>query len=224
MLLGEHLTRISRDLNEPDNAFPLSTFTRDEVIGYSMRAEKEFVTLSGGFTADVSVTLPAGSGVMVQRPSNVNNVTRVSFDGRNLDRQSLADFDKDDRLWRQHTNGKPTMYHEDRLPWGWIELNKIPPAGGVVRFFGDMAFTPYLLDSQTGSAAVTDAQQMHFSDYWEPYIRWRTLGHCYQKESDDMDTIRGRYCAKRFMLGVALARYIMKGVEGTVEFTGGLPE
>jgi len=227
MLLGEHLTRIARDMNEPDNTFPLSSYTRKEMIWYTTRSEFEFVYMTGCFVQDLSVAVPAGSPAVVQRPGCINNITRVSFDGRNLDRQSLADFDKDDRRWRErvHSGGKPTMYHEDQLPAGVIELDKMPLRGGVVRFFGDKGFDNYLTDADNeGDLLATDNQEMHLGDYWEQYIRWRTLSHVFFKETTDRDTIRGRYALQRFMVGVVLARSIMKGSEANVEFRGGIPE
>jgi len=202
--VGECLTRISRDLNEPDNTFPLGSWSRTEMIDYLNRAESEWVHLTGMFAQDVTITLPPGQGILIERPNGINDITRISFSGKPLNRQTAELFELEDRNWRNHTTGQPSKWHEDRLPWQYIELNRIPQDGGTMRFFGDKRFDPYTDD---------DNQQMHVNDYWEMYLRWRVLSLALIKESDDRDATRGKYAQGRFMIGVRLARYLMRGVE-----------
>lgn len=200
--ISEVMTRIARDLHETSNDFASGAWSRVEMVGYLNDAELDFLRLTGIWQTDVSVAAAAGSGILFDRPANTMDINRVGFDGKHLHRQSSINFELEDRDWRSHSAGKPDYWHEDNLPNTKFELNKIPTYGGTLRIFADYRPDPYL----------SIYEDLHLKDSWEPYLRWKVLSLALAKDCEDQDLGRSRYAQQRYMVGVLLARRLIKGV------------
>ena len=201
----DFMTKIANDLSEGDNSFPSGAWTRDEMIGYLNYAERDFLIKTGAVKYDVSITLPPGTGILLDRPDNTMDIERVSLDGRRLLRQSSMNLELEDRNWRSNSTGKPSYWHEDNMSMSNIELNKIPAIGGVLRVFSGYLPNPY----------TVIYEDLHLADHWEPYLRWGVLAICLIKDSEDQDVARAEYAKQRYMVGVQLAQRLVKGISET---------
>jgi hypothetical protein len=201
----DFLTRIARDLNETDNDFLSGAWTRTEMLGYLNYAESNFLQDTGIWQTDVSIVAAPGATILFDRPPNTMDINRMGFNGKSLHRQTAVNFELEDRDWRSHAVGKPDYYHEDLLPNSKFELNKIPAAGGTVRIFADYLPDPY----------ATVYEDLHLKDTWEPYLRWKVIELALRKDSEDQDLGRANYARQRYMVGVNLARRLMKGTLAT---------
>lgn len=203
--ITEVLTRIARDLAETSNEFLSLSWSRTEMLGYLNYAERDFLQLSGIWKEDISIIAAAGASILFDRPDNTMDIDRMGFDGKHLHRQTSLNFELEDRNWRTHSTGKPDYYHEDNLPNSKFELNKIPAAGGTIRIFADYLPDPYLIVSE----------DLHLRDCWEPYLRWKVLSLALAKDCEDQDLGRSKYAQQRYMVGVMLARRLIKETAAT---------
>lgn len=197
--ITDFLTRIATDLNEEDNDFPSLAWTRTEMLAYLNNAERDFLRLTGMVQTDVNVSAD-GSTILFNRPDNTMDLNRVSFNGKNLRRQTSNDFMMEDRNWRNNAVGKPSYWHEDHLAVTQFELNKIPAAGGTIRIFADYLYDEY--------ASVFE--DLHLRDIWEPYLRWKVLSLALAKDGENQDLGRSSYAQERYMVGVRLALRLIK--------------
>jgi hypothetical protein len=197
----DFLTRVAFDLNETDNNFPTGAWTRAEMVEYLNYSEKDFLKRTGILKVNVLETLPAGSTILCTRPTSIMDIDRIGFNGKHCRRQTSNNFEMEDRDWRQKTTGRPTYWHEDHLPNTQLELNKIPAAGGIIRYIGDYLYAPY----------VSPFENIHLKDSWEPYLRWKVLSLALIKDGDNKDIGRSQYAQQRYLLGVRLARRLVTG-------------
>ena len=203
--VSEFMTRVARDLNETSNEFLSGAWTTDEMIGYLNYAERDFLHSSGIWQTDVVMTVSAGSSILIDRPDNTMDITRLGFNGKSLHRQTSHDIELEDRDWRSHAVGMPSYYHEDHIPNSKLELNKIPAGGGIVRIFADYLPDPY----------TTLSENIHLKDCWEPYLRWKVISLALAKDCEDQDLGRSNYSDHRYNMGIMLARRLMKGSAAT---------
>lgn len=197
----DFLTRVAWELHETDNTFDSGAWTVSEMLGYLNYAEKKFLERTGILKSDDTITAD-GSAIVFNRPNNTIDIDRISFYGKPLRRQTLFDLELEDRSWRSKTTGKPSYWHEDNLPNSQFEINKIPAAGGNLRIFSD-----YIPDEYTDTSG-----DIHLTDEWEQYLRWKVISLALGKDGDNQDVGRSDYADQRFRLGITLARRLMKGM------------
>jgi hypothetical protein len=197
----DFFTRVAWDLHETDNSFDSGAWTVTEMIAYLNYAEKKFLEKTGILKSDDTIVAD-GSAIIFNRPNNTIDIDRIAVDGKALRRQTLFDFELEDRAWRSKTSGRPSYWHEDNLLNSQFELNKIPSQGATLRIFSD-----YIPDEYTDTTG-----NIHLNDEWEPYLRWKVISLALGKDGDNQDVTRSAYAEQRFMLGVNLAKRIMKGM------------
>lgn len=207
--VGTLLTRVARDLHQKDNTFKLGLeapyWSPDEMIGYVNYVERDFLRRAGIKMWDVSKTLPAGSPILFAKPNGTMDIERVSFNKVRIRRQSVWDLARENPSWRNNPPGRPHYWHEDHLAVADIEVDRLPAAGGTLRFFVTMV--PIVHAPYPGGYA----EDISVIDCWEPYIRWDVLSLALSKDGDYQDSKRGQYCHQRYMLGVSLARRLVQG-------------
>jgi hypothetical protein len=195
------LERIARDLHEESVEFPEGgAWSREEILGYLNTAERLFLQKTGMLKADDTV-VSDGSTLLFDRPDNTIDIDRVSFNGKALRRQTSWDLEREDRNWRSNAVGNPSYWHEDHLANNQIEINKVPAAGGNLRFISDYVYDEYDLDGIY--------ENIHLKDTWEVYLRWKVLSLCLAKDSDQQDLPRSKYADQRFRFGIYLARRLL---------------
>jgi hypothetical protein len=136
------------------------------------------------------------------------DLDRVSFNKKRLLRQSSWDMSLENSRWRNQAPGPPRYYHEDLLPFYTIEVDRIPLAGGVVRFFYGLLPTPKTL--------ITDVLEL--PDAWVQYLRWEVLSLALSRDGDGQDLARAKLAHDRYMFGVRLAiRLVLGDIDEPIE-------
>jgi hypothetical protein len=129
------------------------------------------------------------------------DLDRVSFNGRRVLRQTAWDLTLENASWRSQAAGRPRYYHEDRLPFYTIEVDRMPAYYGTMRFF--YGLMPIPNTSTSGTLTIPDA--------WEQYIRWGVLSLALSRDGDGQDLARAALAQERYMFGVRLALRLMHG-------------
>ena len=231
------LTRVAIDLQEydsnhaADNTFPSGLWTQAEMMGYVSDAELDFLRRTGIIKVDSSRSwsamsisdtfAPTGDApyepyangpvdIPFAKPANIMDIERISVDKKRVLRQSSWNMMTENPEWKLQPPGPPRVYHEDDLPLGTYEFDRLPAIGyGTFRLFGDLLPAEHLSISE--DLTVPDA--------WEQYIRWEVISIALGKDGDGQDLERSAYAHQRYELGVSLALRLVRG-DNEVIFTG----
>lgn len=209
------LQRIAKDLHEDPTVFPPgdnNLWTLEEMVGYISYAERDFLRRTGVESVVAVVNVPAGQTLVFNKPSNMMDIERISFNYKRLRRVTSWDLEREDPTWRNHPNDSPEYYHEDHLPINSFELDNRPSVGGLMRIFA--GYLPPLHTTDT-------TELIAVKDCWEQYIRWEVLSLALGKDGDNQDVARSSYAHQRYLLGCSLAKRMVLGT--AFEMGGVLP-
>lgn len=213
--VADFLSRIAKDLHENPLTFPPgdnNLWTLAEMVEYISYAERDFLRRTGVETVDATIVVPAGFTLLFNKPSNMMDIERISFNYIRLRRVTSWDLEREDPSWRTHPNDRSQSYHEDHLPINSFELDNRAAAGGSMRIFGGI-LPPLHTTDTTELIAVKDC--------WEQYIRWEVLSLALSKDGDNQDVQRAAYAHQRYLLGCSLAKRMVLGT--AADLSGVLP-
>lgn len=208
--IATFLARIALDLHEDPAIFPPGRhdlWTLNEMIGYINKAERDFLRRTGIIKSDTTVVVLPGNAILFNKPANVMDIERISFNYKRIRRATTWDLEREDPHWRDNPNGTPRNYHEDHLPVNQFEFDHVPAQGGAYRMFSDTLPVEHTTNL---------AELIAVNDCWEPYIRWEVLSLALGKDGDNQDVARSNYAHQRFMLGIALAMRLVMGTSVTL--------
>ena len=197
----EFFTRVAHDLHEEDTAFSSLLWTPAEMIEYLNHAQRDFYRRTGIYKTDATVPLAPGGTIVFDKPNGIMDMERISLNYKRVRRVTSWDLQRENPLWRANPNGSPHYYHEDHLPIGQFEFDKVPAQGGSYRIFADIL--PTENTDMTGNIQVDDV--------WEQYIRWEVMSLALGRDGENQDVARSRYAHQRYLLGVALAKRLVFG-------------
>lgn len=181
--------------------FPTGLFSQAEMLEYLRGAESTFLVKVRPVFASATQALAVDTR-SYPNPNGTIRIERVSSNGNAWTDTSQLVLDLDNQDWQSdETSGDPTAFFQDLDgldQWGIYPLMQV------------LGTTAELWYSVTETAnPLTFLSQFVLPQIFTTYLKYGTLARAFNKDGEQRDEMRARYCSKRFEFGVMLARMFL---------------
>jgi hypothetical protein len=181
--------------------FPTGLFSQGEMLEYLHGAESTFLIKVRPVFASATQALAIATRSYPQ-PTGAIRIERVSSNGNAWTNTSQSVLDLYNQNWQNDsTSGDPTAFFQDLDgldQWGIYPLMEV---------LGTTAEIWYSVNETTNPLKFLT--QFVLPSIFTMYLKYGVLARAFNKDGEQRDEMRARYCSKRYEFGVMLARMFL---------------
>lgn len=181
--------------------FTSGLFTQQEMLGYLLQAENDFLLKTRSVYGVAQQNLVTGApGRYYPQPANAIRIEHVSSNGHSWADTSQLMLDLNNQNWQSESSSDdPKAWFQDEIALERFGIYPLVQVPGVV---AELWFSIKDLIDPLGfltSFVLPDI-------FAQVYLKYGVLARAFAKDGEQRDDMRSKYCAKRFEFGVFLAR------------------
>jgi hypothetical protein len=175
---------------ETNNEF----FTQGEVLGYLATAQNDYLLKVPLVYAITTQQFKSQQRVQPM-PADAIQIQRVALNGRPLMESSETAWDVLTYKWNTTPANWPLFYFQDKAGFESYALGPSVPLN---------AFSVEVLYAQRDGIQLAVGDGFLLPDPFVPYVKYGAMAMMFNKDGEQRDPTRGKYCQNRFNMGVKI--------------------